>query len=139
MKNKILFGIFSIVVIALIITTVLTVMLFFNQRDLKDITERIEIKDPIVRYEEENKIESTAGRIIKIEQEVSRRNYIDDECFVTTKVNVYVNDNFENIEWYKLDTCECSDVDELKKKQYKQSLPTVKKLKEVFKKYAKNK
>ena len=136
MKNKILLGILTIVCIVLVIVTTLTVMIFLNQQDLKEITEA---KDPIVNYEEkENKVE-TSQKSIKIEQEVTRASYLEDECFVQTQVNVYSGEHFENIEWSALDKCSCDDAEKIKKDQYKDALPTVKKLKEVFKKYAKNK
>lgn len=135
MKNKILLGILAIVCIALVIVTTLTVMIFLNQQDLKEITET---KDPVVSYEEESKIE-TSKKSVKIEQEISRASYLEDECFVQTQVNVYSGGNFENIEWSTLDKCACNDAENIKRHQYEDSLPVAKKLKEVFKKYAKNK
>lgn len=72
---------------------------------------------------------------VSIEQEVEEFSVIDNTLLITTKVNIYKNDNLHIIELFLSDKCKNNDslIKAVKDSQYRQALPTYNRLKEILK------
>jgi len=137
MKNKTIIIISITLFMLLSVSITFSLMIYKNNSILHKLNDDFK-EDPFVEYEERKESLSLKNYKIKVEQEITRRNITNDECFVKTDVNIFSNGDFMNTEWYEIDACPCDEVEEYKKDQYKKVLPKIEELKEVLKKYAKD-